>query len=119
MAISLLISQERERLDGIERLVDKACSLQKIESLEVSDCYQITPRYKTLLISGGKRDKLRPGDLLGALIGEAKLEVGEVGDISILGNVSYVAIESSKAYEAMDSLNNGRIKKRKFRVRVI
>ena len=54
----------------------------------------------TLCIQGGKKDKLRAGDLLGALTKDAGLAGKQVGKINILEFVSFVALERSVAKQA-------------------
>jgi ATP-independent RNA helicase DbpA len=72
---------------------------------------------KTLFISGGRKEKVRPGDILGALTGEAGgLPGNEVGKIEIHDRFSYVAVAASVAELALTRLRNGRIKGKKFRV---
>ncbi len=71
----------------------------------------------TLFIAGGRKDKLRPGDILGALTGEAgQMKAGDVGKIEIHDRFAYVAISKSLSEAALQSLRDGRIKGRKFRV---
>ena len=74
---------------------------------------------KTLIISGGKRDKLRPGDLVGAIVGESGIDFKSIGDISITNMKSYVAIHSENASLVCDKLNNGKIKNKKFKVGIL
>ena len=75
---------------------------------------------QTLMISGGRKDKLRPGDILGALTGEAGgLNADAIGKIEIMDSVSYVAISAPQASKALQSLRGGRIKGRKFPVRLV
>ena len=71
---------------------------------------------KTLFISGGKKDKLRPGDIVGAIVGESGLEFSHIGDISIMNVISYVAVSIEYADLVCEKLNSGKIKKRNFRV---
>ena len=72
---------------------------------------------RTLYIGGGRKDKVRPGDILGALTGEAGgLDATDVGKIEIHDLFSYVAVSASVAATALERLQNGRIKGRKFRV---
>ena len=78
--------------------------------------FDLFPTMKTMYINGGKKDKIRPGDILGALVGEAQMDASEVGNIHILNNQSYVAIASAQIGLAISKLNNGKIKGRKFRV---
>jgi ATP-dependent RNA helicase DbpA len=71
----------------------------------------------TLYISGGRKDKLRAGDILGALTGEAGGFPGaDVGKIEIHERFSYVAIARASAQRAIERLGAGRIKGKKFKV---
>ena len=77
------------------------------------------PPMRTLRILGGRRDKVRPGDILGALTGEAGLKGDQVGRIEILDAVSYVAVASVAARQAHQNLSVGKIKGRRFRVEAL
>jgi len=70
----------------------------------------------TLRIDAGRSDKLRPGDIVGALTGDAGLPVEAVGKIDVFATRSYVAIARNKAEQALAKLRAGKIKGRKFRV---
>ena len=70
----------------------------------------------TLRIDAGKTDKLRPGDIVGALTGDAGLPVAAVGKIDVFATRSYVAIARGQAEKALARLREGKIKGRKFRV---
>jgi ATP-independent RNA helicase DbpA len=72
---------------------------------------------ETLYISGGRKDKMRPGDILGALTGEAGgLPGSDVGKIEIHDRFSYVAIAKGSVDRAIERLSAGRIKGKKFKV---
>ena len=81
----------------------------------------------TLVIHGGKKDKLRPGDLLGALTGDAGLTKEQVGKINVTEFQTYVALERGIADVAFKRLNAGNklgrdfgnIKGRSFKMRFI
>jgi ATP-independent RNA helicase DbpA len=73
----------------------------------------------TLQIGGGKRQKLRPGDILGALTGVDGISGKQVGTINIAANQSYVAVERNAVRAALKKLGNGKLKGRSFRVRVL
>jgi len=74
-------------------------------------------KMETLYISGGRKDKMRPGDILGALTGEAGGLAGtDVGKIEIHDRFSYVAVAKARAEEAIEKLGAGRIKGKKFKV---
>lgn len=71
----------------------------------------------TLRISGGRKDKLRPADILGALTGEAGGLAGDdVGKIEIHDRFSFVAVKRAVTDKALASLRAGRIKGRRFRI---
>lgn len=73
----------------------------------------------TLQIDGGKKQKLRPGDVLGALTGENGIDSGEVGKIKVISNRTYVAVTRDKAKAALRKLNDGKLKGRSYRVRLL
>ena len=74
---------------------------------------------RTLAIQGGKKDKLRPGDLLGALTGEVGLEKVQVGKINVGEFITYVALERSVAERAFSQLSQCNIKGRRFKMRFL
>ena len=75
------------------------------------------PPMVTLCISGGKKNKIRPGDLLGALTGDAGLLSEQVGKINIYDFNAYVAVARPVARKALEQLSKGKIKGKKFKVR--
>lgn len=75
---------------------------------------------QTLSISGGKKDKLRAGDILGALTNSfVGLKADEVGKIEIRDHNSLVAINAHQAPQVLKKLREAKIKGRKFQVRII
>ena len=72
----------------------------------------------TLQIDGGRKNKLRPGDILGALTGEKGIAGGEVGKIDIGDFHAHVAIKRPSADRALARLQAAGIKGRHFRVRL-
>jgi len=78
------------------------------------------PEMETVLISGGRKDKVRAGDILGALTGEAGgLAGADVGKIEIHDTYSYVAVTRGVVQHAVAQLNSGQIKGRSFRARLV
>jgi ATP-dependent RNA helicase DbpA len=76
-----------------------------------------TATMETLFVSGGRKDKLRPGDILGALTGESGgLQGSDVGKIEIHDRFAYVAIAKGCVDRAIEKLGAGRIKGKKFKV---
>jgi len=77
------------------------------------------PLMATLQIGGGKKQKVRPGDILGALTGGNGITGKQVGKIQILDNWAYVAVSQSIVKIALKKLSEGTLKGRSFRVRLI
>ncbi|MFT7462023.1 MAG: ATP-independent RNA helicase DbpA [Pseudohongiellaceae bacterium] len=78
------------------------------------------PTMETVLISGGRKDKVRAGDILGALTGEAgSLKSADIGKIEVQDRLSYVAVSRSVVQHAVTQLNRGRIKGRRFRATLV
>ncbi len=75
--------------------------------------------FMTIAVDGGRTDKVRPGDLLGALTGEAGLPGDAVGKIDVFPTRSYVAIARDWHDKAVQRLRAGKIKGRTFRIRNI
>jgi ATP-independent RNA helicase DbpA len=73
----------------------------------------------TLQIDGGKKQKLRPGDILGALTGEGGIDGKAVGKIQIFDNRSYLAVARKQVNQAFNKLSKGKLKGRNFRLRKI
>lgn len=95
------------------RLFEDASKLKEIDGFEMK------PAYITLVIEGGKKDKVRAGDILGALTGDAGLEGSAIGKIEIYEKQSYVAILNSKIDEAHSKLKDGKIKAKRFSVWIL
>lgn len=70
----------------------------------------------TLTIRGGRKDKLRPGDIVGALTGDCGLPSGVIGDITIKERIAFVAIERDHAQDAYYGISRGKIKGKTFGV---
>ena len=83
-------------------------------SLKRSQSFEMKPQNVTLVIEGGKKDKLRAGDLLGALTGKNGLEGKAIGKIDIYDRQAYVAIQREFIDKAHKQLSNGKIKNKKF-----
>ena len=89
------------------------------ESLRVDKSFKMEATNATLVIEGGKKEKVRAGDLLGALTGDAGIEGKYVGKIDIYERQSYVAIHRDHIKDAHDRLKKGKIKGKKFSVWIL
>lgn len=75
--------------------------------------------FATLHISGGRRDKISPRDIVGALIAEAGLKADQIGKIEIQDRMSYVAVPEGLSKRIAQKLSEGKIKGRKYKVNVV
>lgn len=119
LALSLVTEQEAARLQNVEEYKKQTAQRQFIDIPRIKEQnFQFQKsKMQTIYISGGRKDKIRAGDILGALTGElGKLPGSEIGKIEIHDNFSYVAISKSLISSAVERLNNGKIKGRKLRV---
>jgi ATP-independent RNA helicase DbpA len=116
IAISLYESYEREKA---EEYASDEVQFLEAKKLQEDKNFQMKPQYITLVIEGGKKDKLRAGDILGALTGDGGLEGSSIGKIDIYDRQAYVAIENRYIDKAEKSLKNGKIKNKKFSVWVL
>ncbi|TRW48890.1 ATP-dependent RNA helicase DbpA [Aliidiomarina halalkaliphila] len=103
-------------------LQDTMPTLGQPQQLPESAAQQVRPLHAemtTIHIMGGKKDKLRPGDIVGALTRNNVLDFDSVGKISIQSINSYVAIKKDKAKLALSCLNNDKLKGRRFKARLL
>jgi ATP-independent RNA helicase DbpA len=119
LAVSLASSHERARIDVIEQAT--GVRLERIErragAAKKPGPHDRGAIMDTLRISGGRRQKVRPADILGALTGEAGGLAGtDIGKIEIHDDFSYVAVSRNVSRAAQAGLSNGRIKGKKFQV---
>jgi ATP-independent RNA helicase DbpA len=121
VAVSLFTSREQERLESIEKstgvsIERSSLGAAKTPAASAKPAAQNADMV-TLFIAGGRKDKVRPGDILGALTGEAGGFAGtDIGKIEIHDHFAYVAVAKHVAKAAVDSLSKGRIKGRRFKV---
>lgn len=102
--------QKAEEYRGDSRVFKEARSLKRATGFEM------IPPNVTLVIEGGKKDKLRAGDILGSLCVGAGIAKEDIGAINIYDKQSYVAIAREKNQIAFDWLKNGKIKGKNFSI---
>ncbi|WP_044871120.1 ATP-dependent RNA helicase DbpA [Pseudomonas sp. LFM046] len=119
LALSLVAPAEANRAQAIEDLQQAPLNWQRLDELVVKNREPLLPPMATLCINGGRKEKLRPGDILGALTGEAGIPGSQVGKIAIFDFQAFVAVERGIAKQALKRLSEGRIKGRAYKVRVL
>jgi ATP-independent RNA helicase DbpA len=90
--------------------------IESIDTLKGDKNFLIQGRFTTLRVDGGKKRKLRAGDILGTLCKDIGLNSKNIGRINIYDRDSYVAIDKSVVKRAFNGLRSRKIKNRKFRV---
>jgi ATP-independent RNA helicase DbpA len=118
-AVSLVAPAEAHRAQAIETLQKSPLNWQELDGLVAKAGEPLQPPMITLCIGAGRKDKLRPGDILGALTGEAGIPGAQVGKIAIFDFQAYVAVERGIAKQALKRLADGKIKGRSLRVRTL
>ncbi|NVB84473.1 MAG: hypothetical protein HOV81_39225 [Kofleriaceae bacterium] len=73
----------------------------------------------TIAIVGGRQDRLRPGDIVGALTTGVGIAGTDIGQIAVNERISFVAVVASVAKRAVDGLSAGRIKNKRFRAYLV
>lgn len=119
LALSLYLPSETQRVSAIEAYQKTPVSLAALSELKINPKQDLQPPMVTLCIEGGRKGKLRPGDILGALTNAAGIPGDQVGRIDIFDHLAYVAIHRSVADQALQQLNKGKMKGRFFKVRRI
>lgn len=77
------------------------------------------PQWKTLFISGGRKDKISKGDILGLFTKQGKLKSESIGKMELMQDCAFVAIDASKIDSLIQDLDNSRLKKKKVRLRIV
>jgi ATP-independent RNA helicase DbpA len=119
LAVSLVAPAEAHRAQAIEQLQRQPLRWEQLDSLKNKGGEPLLPAMSTLAIAAGRKDKLRPGDILGALTGDAGIPGSQVGKIAIFDFQAYVAVERGVAKQALQRLNSGKIKGRALKVRIV
>lgn len=120
MAISLFRDSEQYKMEIISEYLSQTLDTKSLSSLKKTSTEEpVKPVMRTLCIAGGRKDKIRPGDILGALTGEAGIDGSAVGKIDIYDYAAYVAVKREEARKAHSRLLDGKIKGRRFKVRML
>ena len=116
LALSLVAPGERNRAVLIEQRQGTPIRYARIDPLDGKPRGVPQAAMATLRIDAGRTDKLRPGDIVGALTGDAGLAKEAIGKIDVFATRSYVAIARAEAGHALERLRAGKIKGRRFRI---
>ncbi|WP_027818745.1 ATP-dependent RNA helicase DbpA [Paraburkholderia bannensis] len=118
-ALSLSTMNEMGRVGGIEQALKREVEWHPVSELKPASNEPLLPPMETVQILGGKKEKIRPGDVLGALTGEAGFTGAQIGKINVTEFSTYVAVERSIAGNVVRKLNAGKVKGKKVRARLM
>ncbi len=118
-AVTLVSLEEMGRVATIEQMQGSEIAWEKLDAMQPTGEGRLLPPMATLQILGGRKEKIRPGDVLGALTGAAGYTAAQIGKINVTEFSTYVAVSRDIAKEATRRLNAGTIKNKTVRVRLM
>ena len=118
-ALSLCSPGDKRRVATIAAMTGSEPEWHGLGSLQGGDNAPLVPPMVTLQILGGRKDKIRPGDVLGALTGDAGFTREQVGKITVSDQSTYVAVVRAIAREAVRKLAAGKVKGKTVKVRAL
>lgn len=118
-ALSLASMDEMGRVGNIEQAQMREVEWHPLAELTPASTAPLLPPMETLQILGGRKEKIRPGDVLGALTGEAGFRAEQIGKINVTEFSTYVAVERGVARDALRKLSAGKVKGKKVKVRLM
>lgn len=117
VACTVLTEKEQFKFNALAEHLQQTLTLSPLPVSKQVTAYK--PAMMTLQIDGGKKQKVRAGDILGALTGDRGIDGKDVGKIHLFDNWAYVAVRRDVATTALRKLEHGKLKGRSFRVRQI
>ncbi|ATF95183.1 ATP-dependent RNA helicase DbpA [Cedecea neteri] len=117
LAISFCAPEEAQRASVLAEMLNLSLKWQQVPS--GGSVKPLEAEMATLCIDGGKKAKMRPGDILGALTGDMGLEGADIGKIDVHPIHVYVAVRQSVARHAWKQLQQGKIKGKSVKVRLL
>ncbi|MGB0860727.1 MAG: ATP-dependent RNA helicase DbpA [Pseudoalteromonas spongiae] len=119
IACSLMSYKESHKVNALEDYLKIEALPTDLPGDEVfANAIERAPNI-TLQIDGGKKAKLRPGDILGALTSNSAITGEHIGKIKVTAMTSYVAVTRKIANAAVKTISEGKMKGRNFRVRKV
>lgn len=118
LALSFFSDKEMHRVAMIDEYLDMPIEAATLPEAN-PQAQPYVAKMVTLQIDGGKKQKVRPGDILGALTAEGQIAAEHIGKINVLPMRAYVAVNKKVAKLALQKLSNGKIKGRQFRARLL
>lgn len=118
-AVSLFEPADTPKVIAIENVSKQALPINDLSTLNAAQPFNSDATMVTLCINGGRKDKLRAGDILGALTAKQTIAGDAIGKIDRFDRLTYVAVDRAVRDQALKLLNNGKVKGRQFKARVV
>jgi ATP-independent RNA helicase DbpA len=119
LALNLASMNEMGSVGKIEQLQGRESEWHELAELTPGKGAPLQPPMATLQIVGGRKEKIRAGDVLGALTGDCGYTKDQVGKINVNEFSTYVAVDRAIAEEAARKLSSGRVKGKSVKVRLL
>lgn len=119
IAITLVNPDETHRVRALEDYAKMEISFGELRASDIMNNRPAAPGTATILLNVGKKDKVRPGDIVGVLTANAQLSQSDIGKIKVQAKISFVALAKNKADLALTILANEKIKRCKTRPRLL
>lgn len=118
-ADSLVQASEQFRLEQLQASLGRELAFIDPPAVELLAQQASRPLNSTLRVEGGKKQKLRPGDLVGALTKGGEIGAQQIGKIQVMDNWAYIALRREVARQGLKKLSQDKIKGKSFRARLI
>ena len=118
-AFTLASLEEMGRVAQIDAMQGVASDWLPVSTLTPASKEPLLPPMATLQILGGRKEKIRAGDVLGALTKDMGFSGSAIGKINVNEFSTYVAVARSIAHDAARALNLGKVKGKSVKVRLL
>jgi ATP-independent RNA helicase DbpA len=118
-AFSLVGMDEMGSVGKIEQLGGFSSEWKKLADLKPASAEALRPPMQTIQILGGRKEKIRPGDVLGALTKDLGFAGAQIGKINVNEFSTYVAVERGIAAEVLRKLSGAKVKGRSVKLRLL
>ncbi|MBO9489564.1 ATP-dependent RNA helicase DbpA [Endozoicomonas sp. G2_1] len=118
LSCSLVSHKEAHKVIRLEEYLKREISPESLPAVDINPVL-VQAQMVTLQIDGGKKNKLRPGDILGGLTANPAIKGDQIGKIKVQATSAFVAVDKKVAKQALKTISEGKMKGRTFRVRKI
>jgi len=118
-AFTLASMNEMGRVGNIEKAMNITSQWQPLAELKSTSNEPLKPPMQTVQILGGRKEKIRAGDVLGALTKDLGFAGTQIGKINVNEFSTYVAVERGIAQQVVRKLSAGKVKGRSVKLRLL